>query len=336
MTTYSTYTPALAELVVRLGANVQAGQIVSVSSEPGKEIVARAIAEAAYRAGARFVDLNVFDVHFKRARALNADPHTLDFVPEWYGERIRALGEHRSATIALTGPVAPRLMADVDPQLLGRDVLPSVRESAEVINARLINWTAAPCPTLGWAQLVHPDLDPDQALEKLWGEIAHICRLNEPDPIAAWNSRLDRLIEVTGKLDALDLDAVRLEGPGTDVTIGLFGGSRWQAARVATVDGIVHVPNIPTEEVFTTPDPTRVDGYVASTKPLFTSGAWSTAFASSSIRASGLRRSRSGRGHGKGADRARRGCGSPRRGGARRPRGADRPARDGVLRHAAR
>ena len=273
MTTYNTYTAALAELVVRLGANVQAGQIVSVSSEPGKEAVARAIAEAAYRAGARFVDLNVFDVHFKRARVLNADPHTLDFVPEWYGERIRALGEHRSATIALTGPVAPRLMADVDPQLLGRDVLPSVRESAEVINARLINWTAAPCPTLGWAQLVHPDLDPDQALEKLWGEIAHICRLDEPDPIAAWNSRLDRLIEVTGKLDALDLDAVRLEGPGTDVTIGLFGGSRWQAARVATVDGIVHVPNIPTEEVFTTPNPTRVDGYVTSTKPLFTSGA---------------------------------------------------------------
>jgi aminopeptidase len=271
--TENSYAHTLAEVVVRLGANVQPGQIVAVSSEPGKEHLARAIATAAYRAGARFVDLSMFDVHFKRARALNADPNTLDFVPPWYGQRIRALGENRAATIALTGPVAPHLMADVDPKLLGRDVLPSVRESAEVINARLINWTAAPCPTAGWAQLVHPDLDPDKALEMLWREIAHVCRLDEPDPIAAWNARLDHLIEVTGKLDALGLDAVRLEGPGTDVTIGLLGGSRWQAARVATVDGIVHVPNVPTEEVFTTPDPARVEGHVTSTKPLFTSGA---------------------------------------------------------------
>ena len=271
--TENSYADALAELVVRLGANVQPGQIVAVSSEPGKEQVARAIAKAAYRAGAKFVDLNVFDVHFKRARALGADPETLDFVPEWYGQRIRSLGEHRAATIALTGPVAPRLMKDVDPRLLGRDVLPSVRESAEVINARLINWTAAPCPTAGWAELAHRDLDPDKALTTLWREIAHVCRLDEPDPIAAWNTRLDRLIEITGKLDALGLDTVRLRGPGTDISIGLLGGSRWQAARVATVDGIVHVPNIPTEEVFTTPDPARVDGYVTSTKPLFTSGA---------------------------------------------------------------
>jgi aminopeptidase len=271
--TDNSYADALAELVVRLGANVRPGQIVAVSSEPGKEQVARAIAKAAYRAGARFVDLNVFDVHFKRARALNADPETLDFVPEWYGQRIRALGENRAATIALTGPVAPRLMADVDPKLLGRDVLPSVRESAEVINARLINWTAAPCPTAGWAQLVHRDLDPEEALDTLWREIARVCRLDEPDPIVAWNARLDRLIEVTRRLDALALDTVRLQGPGTDISIGLLGGSRWQAARVATVDGIVHVPNIPTEEVFTTPDPARVDGYVTSTKPLFTSGA---------------------------------------------------------------
>ena len=87
----------LAELVVRFGANVQPGQIVAISSEPGKEALARAMAEVAYQAGAKFVDLRVFDVHLKRARALHADPDTLGFVPPWYGERVLALGEHRGA-----------------------------------------------------------------------------------------------------------------------------------------------------------------------------------------------------------------------------------------------
>ncbi len=88
---------ALADLIVRFGANVQPGQIVAIGSEPGKEPLARAIAEAAYKAGAKFVDLSVFDIHLKRARVLHAAPDTLGFVPPWYGERMRALGEHRCA-----------------------------------------------------------------------------------------------------------------------------------------------------------------------------------------------------------------------------------------------
>ncbi|TML99645.1 MAG: aminopeptidase, partial [Actinobacteria bacterium] len=104
------YVPSLAELLVRFGANVQSGQIVALSSEPGKEPLARAVAEAAYRAGARFVDLQVFDVHLKRSRALYADPDSLGFVPPWYGDRMRALGDARAARIVLSGPVAPRIM----------------------------------------------------------------------------------------------------------------------------------------------------------------------------------------------------------------------------------
>jgi aminopeptidase len=266
------YVRQLAELLVRFGANVQPGQIVSVGSEPGKEPVARAIAQAAYEAGAKFVDVTSFDAHVKRARALHADPGTLGFVPPWYGQRVLALGEAQAATIALTGPVAPRIMADVDPTRLGKDMLPSVRESIEVLNSRKVNWTAGPCPTLGWAQLVHPELEPEQALERLWQEIAHVCRLDEADPVAAWNERLDHLLEVAEKLEQLRLDSVRFEGPGTDLSVGLLRSSRWLAARLDTAGGIVHVPNIPTEEVFATPDPERVEGFVTSTKPLFTSG----------------------------------------------------------------
>lgn len=264
---------ALAELIVGFGANVQPGQIVAVSSEPGKEELARAVAEAAYDRGALFVDLNVFDLHFKRARALRAAPETLDFVPPWYGERMRALGQHRSATVSLVGPVAPHLMDGVDPALLGKDLLPRIKESAVVVNERTVNWTVAPCPTPAWAELAYPDLDAGSALERLWEEIAHVCRLDEEDPVAAWMRRMDRLEGVAAHLDSLALDSLRFQGPGTDLTIGLFPTSRWQCARVETVDGIPHAPNIPTEEVFTTPDPARVEGVVRSTKPLFATGA---------------------------------------------------------------
>ncbi len=266
------YIRPLAELAVQFGANVQPGQIVSISSEPGKEPLARAIAEVAYEQGARYVDMSVFDVHVKRARALHADPATLSYVPPWIGARVLALGEHRAASIALTGPVAPRIMTGVDPALLGRDMLPQVKESAEIVNERKTNWTVVPCPTPGWAAEVHPGLPPDQALARLWQQIGHTCRLDEPDPVAAWRSRLDRLVDVAGKLDALGLDALHYEGPGTDLTIGLLSSSRWLCAQFSTAGGIVHTPNIPTEEVFTTPDPQRVDGEVQATKPLFTSG----------------------------------------------------------------
>jgi len=263
---------ALAELVVTFGANLQPGQILAISSEPGKEDLARTIAESAYRRGALFVDLSVFDVHLKRSRALHADPDTLRFVPPWMGARARSLGEHRCARIALTGPASPRILEGIDPALLGRDTLPSLPEAMQIIDDRTTNWTAVPCPTPAWAQLVHPELEGGEAIDRLWRDIIHICRLDEPDPIAAWNDRLDDLTAKSAALDALGLDALHFDGPGTDLTVGLLASSRWCAARFETVDGIVHIPNIPTEEVFTTPDPERVDGLVSATKPLFTSG----------------------------------------------------------------
>jgi aminopeptidase len=263
---------ALADLIVRFGANVQPGQIVSLSSAPGKESLARAVAESAYKAGAKFVDLNVFDIHLKRARALYAAPDTLGFVPPWYGERMLAIAEQRGANIALTGPVAPHVMDGVDPSLLGKDLLPQLRESIEIVNQRLTNWTAAPCPTPAWADLVHPGLPPADALDRLWQEVSHVCRIDEDDPVAAWEDRMERLTEVAGRLDEVRLDSLHFEGPGTDLTVGLLPSCRWLCARLTTVDGVVHVPNLPTEEVFTTPDPARVDGHVRSTKPLFVSG----------------------------------------------------------------
>jgi aminopeptidase len=268
----SEYAAALAELIVRFGANVQPDQVVALSSEPGKEDLARAVAAAAYERGAKFVDLSVFDAYIKRARIVHAAPETLGFVPSWYGERVLALGEQRCALIALVGPGAPHALDGLAADLVGRDILPGVAEGAKVLNDRTTNWTAAPCPTRAWAELVHPGLEAAAALELLWNQIAHICRLDEPDPVAAWERRLAALDTVAAKLDALALELVRFEGPGTSLSVGLLPSSRWVYGRLTTVDGIVHAPNLPTEEVFTTPDPARVQGTVRATKPLRVAG----------------------------------------------------------------
>jgi aminopeptidase len=163
-------------------------------------------------------------------------------------------------------------MDGIDPGLLAKDTLPRLPESSRVVNDRSTNWTVVPCPTPGWAQLVHPDLDPEEALDRLWDEIAHICRLDESDPVAGWQSRIDALQSASSRLGSLRLDALRFDGPGTELTVGLLPTSIWNSAMMVTVGGIRHLPNIPTEEVFTTPDPERVDGVLRSTKPLFTAG----------------------------------------------------------------
>jgi len=261
-----------ADLIVRFAANVQPGQIVAISTEPGKLDLTRAIAERAYRAGAKFVDVLQFDMHVKRSRLLHAAEDTLDYVPPWYGERALALGEHRAARIALTGPSMPGLLSDLDPARAGRDQLPFLRESAQVVNARTTNWTAVPCPTGPWASLVYPDVEPAEALERLWDDVLHMCRLDEPDPVAAWTARQDTLTGVAERLSQRRFDAVHFEGPGTDLRIGLLPSSRWISARFETIDGIRHMPNLPSEEIFTTPDPQRVDGTVRSTKPLVAGG----------------------------------------------------------------
>src|SRR4051812_40205458 len=246
----------LAELAVTGGANLQRGQILALSTEPGKEELTRAIAESAYRHGAKFVDVSSFDLHVKRSRVLHGADEDLEYVPPWLGERILALGEHRAARVGLTGPVEPTLFDGLDASRLARDPLPRLPEAVEVVNAMTTNWTLVPCPTPEWAALVHPEAD--DALDRLWGDVAHVCRLEADDPPAAWRERTDHLVATADRLNAARLESVRFTGPGTDLTVGLLGGSRWMSGRMDTVEGITHVANIPTEEVFTTPDPERV------------------------------------------------------------------------------
>ena len=258
----------LAELAVEVGANVQPGQIVTVAAEVGQEELVRAIAERSYRRGASFVDVSYFDPYVKRARIESADPDTLAFMPAWYGRRVLEMAKAKCARIALAGPAAPDALKDLDPDLLGRDPLPSVPEWMRVIDDRLVNWTIVPAPSPNWARLCYPEEEETVAYAHLCAEVAHICRLDEPDPAAAWLARVQELRAVAARLDALEFDRLRFEGPGTDLTVGLLPTSTWLCGHSATVEGVEHLPNVPTEEVFTTPDPRRTEGRVRSTKPL--------------------------------------------------------------------
>jgi aminopeptidase len=260
--------PRLADLAVTLGANVQPDQIVTIGADHGQFELARAIADSAYKRGARFVDVQYFDAYVKRARIQYAETDSLDFVPTWYSYRMRALGTERAARISLAGPTTTGLLDDLDQTRSGRDQLPFVKEILDVISDRTTNWTVVPCPTMPWAQLVHPELPADEALDRLWEEVAHLCRLDEPDPVASWDERAEALSAAAERLNQRNFDALHLEGPGTDLTIGLLPTSTFHAARDVTVDGIEHLANLPTEEVYATPDPERADGHVTSTKPL--------------------------------------------------------------------
>jgi aminopeptidase len=261
-----------ADLIINFGANVQHGQILDIGSSLGKEELTRALTASAYRRGAKFVDVNYWDPHLKRVRVQYAPDDVLDFVPPWYGERTLQLGDERGATILLSGPIAPHLYDDLDPARLGRDVFPRVKEWTKVINERTVNWCIAPGPSDKWAELVYPDLEPADALEQLWQQVLHVCRMDDDDPESSWRQRSADLKRAAERLTERRFDAIHLAGGGTDLTVGLLPTSRWVGGSEETVDGIPHMANLPTEEVFTTPDPERVEGVVRATKPLYSQG----------------------------------------------------------------
>jgi aminopeptidase len=261
---------ALAELAVGVGANVQPGQHVEVSGEIGHLEVVRAIAAAAYARGAEFVDVEISDPLVQAARIEAAPQASLSHVPEWERERVRNLADRGGASILVTGPTCPGLLDGLDPR---RVALASQGPSAQWRDAtRAINWTILPAATEGWAAELRPQLPTDEALASLWADIAHVCRLDTSDPVAAWKGRLADLRDRAAWLTAQELHAVRFEGPGTDLTIGLMEGVRWERAEMTTPGGIGFVPNLPTEEVYTTPDPARVDGDVRLTRPVVIGG----------------------------------------------------------------
>ncbi len=252
-----------AQLVVQVGLNLQPGQTLGINALIEHAPLVRAIARQAYEAGARYVDVLYTDQHVRREHIALAGDDQLGFSPPWLVSRLRELGETGGALVAITGNPEPELFADLDGERVGKARMREVAEESLKLTDGLCNWTIVAYPNEGWAQTVFGEPD----VERLWEAVGRAVRLDEPDPIAAWRDHLARLQQRAEALNERRFDHLRYRGPGTDLTIGLHPDSEWQAALDES-RGIKHVANMPTEEVFTTPDARRVDGTVRSTLPL--------------------------------------------------------------------
>jgi aminopeptidase len=258
-----------AELAVRVGANVQPGQIVEVTAFLEHAPIVREVARIAYADGAEYVDVHWVDLHVRKAMIATAPEGRLGWTPPWLVQRLEGLVAERSAHVAFVGQADPALLSDVDPARVGRATMLALQDAnLRRINGRAVNWTLLAYATPGWAELVFGEPDVD----RLWDALKVATRIDGGDPAAAWSERLDELERRAWRLDELRLDAVHFRGPGTDLTVGLLPGSRWGAARFETTWGVRHVPNVPTEEVYTTPDFRRTEGVVSATRPLAFAG----------------------------------------------------------------
>jgi aminopeptidase len=254
---------------VRVGANVQEGQDVVVSCLVEHAEIARAVAQESYRAGAAHAIVLYGDLHLRRA-AIElgpeaelgwSSPHLLELYKRAYDEC--------PALVSLSGNPDPDLLGTLDPALVARSEPRELRKlSLELTAARRINWTVVSAPNEGWARQVFGEPD----LERLWDAVAVATRLDAPDLVAAWSEHAAKLDARADTLNARRFDAVRFRGPGTDLTLGLIAGAHWGSATNTTASGIEHLPNLPTEEVFTSPDWRRADGHVRSTAPLIAAG----------------------------------------------------------------
>ena len=248
-----------------MGANVQPGQLVDVLARVEHAPVARAVAREAYKAGASYVDVYYSDQHIRRALIEGAKDEMLSWTPPWLLSRSVQVGDERAAVIALTGDAEPDLLADLPGDRVGRArMLELAEESNRQVNEQLNNWTVIGVPNAGWAQQMFGEPD----LERLWQAVEFTVRLNEDDPVAAWRAHVKRIGKRASALNDLQVDEIHFRGPGTDLRVGLLPESRWQGCESLTAAGIPYVANMPTEEVFTTPDMRRAEGYVRSTRPL--------------------------------------------------------------------
>src|SRR4051812_22284188 len=266
-----------AELTVKVALNVQPGQrlmIIGPLANGGAALeaapVIRKIAERAYDAGAAFVEAIYGDEALQLIRFDRAPRDSFGQYSAWLPQ---ALQQHVAAGNAVLSVYAN------DPDLLKRqppDLVSTVQEATardvrpfrEQISRNQTNWAVVAAASPGWAARVFPGLPGDQATQRLWDEIGRLCRLDTPDPMAAWETHLSGLERRAAHLNSRKYSALKYTGPGTDLTLGLPDGHIWVSGRTRSRGGIPFTANLPTEEVFSMAHKDRVDGWVRSSKPL--------------------------------------------------------------------
>ena len=252
-----------AALVVGVGANVQPGQDVVVTAEVSHAPIARAVVERAYAAGAREVVVEYGDAHVRRSAVLHAAEEALRTAPPSRFTKIDEWQAKGIALIELSG-ADPSILEGLDPRRL---VLLPEGLPARIRQMRMsgdIQWSIVAAPNEGWARQVFGEPDVD----RLWEAVAVAMRLDSDDVVEEWRRHRSRLVARAQALTDLRLDAVRYRGGGTDLTVGLMPGCVWTGGQLLTHGGVPYMPNLPTEEVFTSPDRHRADGVFRTTRPL--------------------------------------------------------------------
>jgi aminopeptidase len=260
----------LAEVSVRVGLGLAPGQELVLTAPLDAAPLVRRITEHAYKAGAKLVTALFSDEESTLARFQYAPDDAFDYAPAWLFEGMAAAFEGGAARLAIGGE-DPSLLSGQDPDRVSRaNRARSVayRPALELITNFAINWNIVCYATPSWARAVFPDLPEEEGVERLWDAIFAASRVDAPDPVAAWAAHNAALHARTTRLNAKRYAALQFSGPGTDLRVGLADGHLWLGGSEPAKNGIICNPNIPSEEVFTTPHLGRVDGTVRSTKPL--------------------------------------------------------------------
>jgi aminopeptidase len=253
-----------ADLIVRAGANVQPGQTVYIAVDLAHAEVARAVVEQAYAAGAGYVEVDWSDGLVKRSAVEHASLESLTASRSWMLDRYQSLDQAGAAVILLVGDPRPGLMNGLEAHKVAAFRAEEETARRQMFVGGRATWTIAAVPNVGWAQQVFGEPDVD----RLWEAVSVAMRLDETDPVGAWRERSATLAARAVALDVLELTSLRYLSEGTDLTVGLMPGTRWTGGGMTTSAGIAYVPNLPTEEVFTSPDRRLADGAIQLTRPL--------------------------------------------------------------------
>ena len=260
----------LGEIAVRVGLNLAPGQELVITAPLDAVPLVRRITEHAYKAGASLVTTFYADDESRLARFRYAPDEAFDVASGWLSEGIANAFRGNAARMSISGE-NPSLLSGQDPDKVARANRVNSRvnrPSLELITNFAINWNIVACATPAWARTVFPHETEEVAVARLWAAIFAASRIDGEDPVADWAAHNAALAARGRILNERRYAALHFRGPGTDLTVGLADGHLWAGGAERAMNGIVCNPNIPTEEVFTTPHRARVDGTVRSTKPL--------------------------------------------------------------------
>ncbi|MBB3172252.1 aminopeptidase [Endobacter medicaginis] len=260
----------LGALAVRTGLGLRAGQELLITAPLEAVPLVRRITEHAYRAGASLVTTFYGDDVTRLARFRHGHADSFDTAPGWMFAGMAEAYRGGAARLAITGD-DPALLSGCNPDFVARASRAqsvAYRPALELITSFATNWSIVAAATPAWAAMVFPDLPTEEAVAALWSAIFTASRVDHADPVAAWAAHNRAIHARRDALNAHRFAALHFRGPGTDLRVGLADGHLWEGGAGEARNGITCNPNIPTEEVFTTPHCARVEGVVRSTKPL--------------------------------------------------------------------